>query len=305
MNNYLKIADSVLAEVRRPMSARAIMKKGFSLGIIPSQLHGRTQHKTLQARLSEDILYRRTNSLFFRTRPGQFFLRRFITDSSIPVEFRQEMTARRRSRDLLRGPALSVDRKSICSAFGQTKYLEADVLLSGMRDNGWYRYTDPKKPDADFPLLWAFAAVTKGKYILSHRPGKYRDSRDHFAQKRSIGFATLVTDDDRSLFDIYTFGIADTALAAVNVDLDIPVIHPKFESEIFRHNISFLSWSEKKLGSDLLAFVEVQAPNWFEPVVSRLSLNDLKWMDLSMPPNNVDDFDPWSRLLLSRYFSNL
>src|SRR5204863_3540845 len=91
---------------------REILRRGLSSGIVPSSLYGKTQHKTLQARLSEDILSRRERSPFFRTRPGYFFLREFLTDPAIPAEFRTPIVARRRRPELAYHEALAVDRGS-------------------------------------------------------------------------------------------------------------------------------------------------------------------------------------------------
>ncbi len=75
MDAYLHIAEEVLRLERRPMSARAMLVAAYRHNIVPSHLFGRTQHKTLGARLSKDILERREKSAFFRTAPGRFFLR--------------------------------------------------------------------------------------------------------------------------------------------------------------------------------------------------------------------------------------
>ena len=284
------------------MSARAIMKKAYSVGLVPDQLYGKTQHKTLQARLSEDILYRRERSPFFRTKPGVFFLRKFLTDPTVPAQHRQEMTARRRTRELLRGPALSIDIEAIRGAFGDSDFWEAYETLGRVRDEGWYSYIDPKRQDPNHPLLWSFSSVTRDQRVLTYRVGRYRDDRDHFAQKRSIGFTSLVVEDDRSLFDALTFGIEEGALAAVTTDLDIPFTQAHLAPETFHYSLKFIARSSGTPRPDLLAFIEVQAPEWFGPTALRLALNGLRWMDLRVPPNDLSDFDPWSRLILDRYF---
>jgi hypothetical protein len=91
------------------MTAREILKRGLALGKVPERLYGKTQHKTLQARISEDILLRRERSTFFRTKPGVFFLRQFITDTSIPEKYRVPIIARRRQRELAVRQALAFD----------------------------------------------------------------------------------------------------------------------------------------------------------------------------------------------------
>ncbi len=302
MSSYLQIAEEVLRIARRPMSARAILKLAYTLEIAPHHLHGKTQHKTLQARLSEDILQRREHSLFFRTKPGQFFLREFLTDPSIPAEFRQPIVARRRTRDLFMGPALSVKYDHVKYLLHKGEFAGAN-LIENIARSGSYRYIDPKHPDDDDVLLWAVSALTRPGQILSYRVGRYRDDRDHFAQKRSIAFATLVSETNHTLFDAESLGVPDSAFFAAAVDLDIPLPEAFSTEASFDHFIRFISWQPKiENKRNIFAFVEVQAPDWFEPTAAKLSLNDLCWLDVSCAPNNWDDFDPWSQTILSYYF---
>ncbi len=284
------------------MSARAILKHAYSLEIAPYHLYGKTQHKTLQARLSEDILQRREHSLFFRTKPGQFFLREFLTDTSIPAEYRQPIVARRRTRDLFLGPALSVSYHFVTQLLESGQFADAD-LMEKVAASGCYSYVDPKKKNDDDVLLWAVSALTRPGQMLAYRTGRYRDDRDHFAHKRSIAFSTLVSETNHTLFDTQSLGVPDSALFAAAIDLDIPLPEAFSAAASFEHFIRFLAWQPEAEGKrSLLAFVEVRAPNWFEPTATRLSLNDLCWLDMNAPPNNWDDFDPWSQTILSYYF---
>src|SRR3954451_24786115 len=99
---------AILRAERRPLSPRAILAAACRSGLVPPHLFGKTQHKTLQARVSEDIIARREHSPFFRTAPGRFFLREFLADTSISEEFRRPVPTRRRIRELIRGPALAI-----------------------------------------------------------------------------------------------------------------------------------------------------------------------------------------------------
>jgi hypothetical protein len=109
----------------------------------------------------------------------------------------------------------------------------------------------------------------------------------------------LVNEDARTLFCPEDFGIADSAMAAVGVDLDIPPDLCQPEVGEFRHVLRHMILSDTGHSKDLLAIVEVSAPAWFEPTVRRLSLNQLHWVDLSSRINNIEDFDPWSQQILA------
>lgn len=304
MSSYLHVAEIVLRDARRPMSARAILKKAYTDGLAPYHLYGKTQHKTLQARLSEDILHRREHSVFFRTSPGQFFLREFLTDTSIPSEYRVPVVARRRTRDLLRGPALSIPVARVCEELGAGNRLDADLIANFARE-GAFRYVDPKQSSDEDALVWAVSALTRPGEILSYRIGRYRDDRDHFTHKRSIAFTSLVLEEDRTLFHLDTLGIEESAIVAVATDLDMPLPEALRGDASMEHRLRFAALESGEAEYNIIVYVEIVAPSWFEPIVSRLSLNDLGWMDLTRPPNNMDDFDPWSRQILSYYFPQL
>ena len=305
MSSYLQMAEVVLRSHRRPMSARAILNYAYGAGIAPYHLHGRTQHKTLQARLSEDILHRRDQSLFFRTKPGYFFLREFLTDASVPAEFRRPILARRRTRDLLKGQALSFSHKRLSQMLEEGSFA-GPGLVDQLAREGVYRYVDPKHASDDDVLIWAVSALTRGSKMLSYRVGRYRDDRDNFAQKRSIAFTTLVSPEDHTLFDFGNLGVVESAYLAAATDLDVPLHEASVAQDSFETWLRFFAWQpEVPIAKSLVAYVEVAAPEWFEPSGFKLSLNDLSWIDLSVPPNNIDDFDPWSKTILSYYHSHL
>ena len=60
---------------------------------------------------------------------------------------------------------------------------------------------------------------------------------------------------------------------------------------------SFVCTQEDQGTRNLLAVVYFDC-HWFEPLTRRLAINDLKWHDLSVPLNHLEDFDPWSQLVL-------
>jgi hypothetical protein len=60
MNSYLTIASKVLSEARQPLSAVQILRAAYDLQIVPRDLYGKTQHKTLQARIAEDSFLRQS-----------------------------------------------------------------------------------------------------------------------------------------------------------------------------------------------------------------------------------------------------
>ncbi|WP_170284475.1 winged helix-turn-helix domain-containing protein [Roseospira marina] len=303
MDSYLEIAERVLRGTRRPMSARGILDAAYQANIVPDHLKGKTQHKTLQARLSEDILHRGNDSRFYRTEPGIFFLCEFISAPDVPKKFKEKFPARRRTRDLQRGLPLGVSRVFLGNSSAGISPLSADELFRSAEERGAMRYMLPQDFD-DYATIWSFSLVRRNRSFLSYRIGRYRDDRDTFANKRTIGFPGLVTDSDYSLFSQRDYGTADKALSILLLDLDLS-LHSFQGGEPIKPKPIFALEAEGDDGVGvLLVVLEWVCPNWFEPTTRRLSLNDPNWLDVSVPPNNPDDFEPWSNAVFSLLYEH-
>lgn len=299
MDSYLNIAEAVLRGARRPLTAREILELAYTYELVPPQLHGKTQHKTMGARLSEDILLRREKSAFFRSEPGRFFLREFLTDASLPERHRIPMIARRRARELQRGKALAISRRALTGLNGSV--LPRDAVLPLLQAGSLHYTQDVHHRGLDDIVVWSFVIVTRDESILTYRHGRYREGRDAFLRRRSIGFFTPVVDQDWDLFGKEDHGIVSSGLKAVTVDLDIPT-EAVFEAEKINGASldQFVLYEEAGQPRDLLAVIRFECPGWFDPVKRRLAINDLRWMSLRNQINHFEDFDPWSQSVLQR-----
>jgi hypothetical protein len=298
---YLDIAVAILRAEKRPLSSRAILAEAHRSGLVPLNLYGKTQHKTLGARISEDIIQHRDRSRFFRTAPGRYFLREFLNDLTLPDEYRQPFPARRRIRELARGPALAVTDDVLQHVLSDDKLIATAKLLKLLKKHR-YAYLDPKQA-GDAVFIRSFVCVCRGSKILSYRLGRYRDDRDTFLHKRSIGFTTLVHIDEHTLFNVSDMGIVEAGVRAVKIDLDIPAAPPKAAKSPDQAVLRKFIWVSRGEGDgDLLAVISYRCPQWFEPVKRRLALNDLKWIDVN-GVNNIDDYDPWSQCVLEAHHS--
>jgi len=295
-NSYLAIARMVLQAVRRPLTPRQIMAEAYKSGFVPGHLHGRTQHKTLQARLSEDIISGRDRSAFFRTAPGKFFLREFLSDERLPIQFRTPIVARRRIRDLPKKGILALKKIAVEAIIHDRDLTERD--FQDLLHSQQLRYLpNIREMRSDDILVWSFVIVVRGTQILSYRQGQYREGRDAFKQKRCVGFYNLVTGNDLTLFDQDDHGVLSSGIRAISMDLDLPVMDVEDTQQLSRSGFVYASTDDRH---DLLGLIKYSCPDWFEPIGRRLSLNDLTWLDATHSPNHPEDFDPWSQLMLKR-----
>ncbi|MFT8797197.1 winged helix-turn-helix domain-containing protein [Zymomonas mobilis] len=313
-NSYLIIAEEVLRRVRRPLTALEILRTAYAAGIAPPHLQGRTQAKTMGARLSEDILWFREESRFFRTAPGRFMLREFITDKSIPEEWRRPIVARRRQRDLIKDNVLTLHLDANPKKIMQRSNINSsdDIInpetISELISDNKFSYTkNIKKRVKNNVVVWSFVLVVRSGCVLTYRQGSYREERDSFARRRAIGFYAPVLAGDLNLFDQNDHGIVNCGIRTLAMDLDLldtqlwdTLLHEtKLKSFL-------LTTSEDKSEDnldcsqrDLLAIVVFSCPDWLDPSTKRLAINDLEWMNLETPINHYEDFDPWSRSILS------
>jgi hypothetical protein len=299
LDSYLNIAEAVLRGARRPLTALQILEVAYTSEIVPPELHGKTQHKTLGARLSEDILLRRERSAFFRTEPGRFFLREFLTDTSVPERYRIPMIARRRARELQQGLALAFSRQALKQLNGSAH--TCDAVLPLFLSSGLHYTRDVHQRGLDDIVVWSFVMVTRDEYVLTYRHGRYREGRDAFLKRRSVGFFTPVLDDDWDLFEKEDHGIISSGLKAVTIDLDLPVatVFGEQGDDVVKLD-HFLLHREDGQPRDLVAVIRFECPGWFDPVKRRLAINDLTWMSLKSQINHLEDFDPWSQSVLQR-----
>jgi hypothetical protein len=278
LDSYLSVAQAALRLAKRPLTSREIVAVAYRNDLMPSQLFGRTQHKTVGARLSEDILSQRDRSLFYRNQPGKFFLREFLYDPSVPETYRSPIVARRRQRELNKGPALAVS-KEVSKKFSSVRSYSSSEIRNLIR-NCDFHYTDKlrEKRTSEDILVWSFVILQRDGEVLTYRHGRYREGRDSFIKRRSIGFFTPVVDRDHDLFDRGDHGIVESV--AKITDFALAIDESGYE--------------------DMLAIVSFDCPANFEPLTRRLAINDLHWMRLDQPVNHIEDFDPWSQIVVLR-----
>ena len=292
------MAEKILRQARRPLRALEILRLAYPSGEVPPHLFGKTQHKTLGARLAEDILERGDRSLFYRNEPGRYFLTQFLRDETIPSKYRHRFIAKRRRRQLAQAKPLTLKKRDLPSS-NPAGVISVESILD-LLVKGIYHYPHSTKATGpDDVIVWSFVIVGRGSRVLTYRHGEYREERDAFRNRRAIGFYAPVLEGDRTLFDLDDHGIVHRGISTVSIDLglttQVNLIGPGSQIATLE---SFIALSEQS-GTSLLSVVRFEAPEWFEPYARRLAINDLQWIDLATPYNHAEDFDPWSRAVLA------
>nr|WP_254911385.1 hypothetical protein [Sphingomonas sp. CDS-1] len=224
-------------------------------------------------------------------------MREFADDPAIPEEMRRPIVARRRRRDLAQKRSLAFDWSALKHSAGNGAVIDNAAVFNLLNRGQFHYASSARTRDPEDIVVWAFMLVIKEGAVLTYRQGHYRENRDTFMHRRTIGFYTPVIDQDLSLFDQQDHGIVSSGIRAIATDLDLqdPALSSTLE-ECSKLN-SFVLPIEPA-PRDLLAVVSFACPDWLDPTTKRLAINDLEWLDLSRPPNHREDFDPWSQSIL-------
>jgi hypothetical protein len=295
MDSYLEIARKVLREVRQPLSAKQILRTAYQLQIVPRDLYGKTQHKTLQARVATDILAHRTRSEFYRTGPGRFFLRALRDDRKLPSRYGREYIAPMRAAQLGRFEVATVARQQLerrC-LFGPIKI--SDLLSVGCT----YRRLDEIRNDLSI-LAYRLHIIlfNDGRILLRHRrqigPGD-------MVSKVAVGFEGVVRSEDLSLFSDDDVGLSDATLRTLAECL-------KVESSVFQSlkscknasaRVALYEVDGQPAVDDLVILLSFDCSNAPEVLEASQRLDTLEWHDWPLRINDTSRFDRWSARFLS------
>ena len=206
---YLSLAKSVLRTHGRPMSAKEIIEVSKKYKLIPEHLHGKTMHKTLQARLSEDILENRFRSIFYRVSSGVFFLREFLDDDSISSELKKEFHAARRTTSPRKQKILCLNSMYLPDIEGFSKnYKNISKILQS--NKSFYLRKDEAENLPSISRIMTFTIIEKNSQILLHRVGKFSEHYK-FSEGYTIGLRSNVGEFDVDLMNDDGIGLKRNA----------------------------------------------------------------------------------------------
>lgn len=289
---YLNLAEAVLIEVGRPLRPAEILEYAYAKLLLPEHLYGKTQHKTLHARLSEDIARQKDRSRFYRTAPGIFCLRSPTSEA--------EYHAPPRRRELIRDLALAVEAQVLDLTRSDQRTVSAGVLREYLK-SGKYGYYPYKRIVADDNLIaiHSFVVVHRISQLLSYRVGKFAPTSDPLYGSRSIGLGGAVLASDVDMLFESMFGIVANGINELCFGLGLS----RRLAERARYENQLAPWlgvvSKHKRGARRVLHVVLgyECPTEFTPTKAALSVNDLRWVDARSPGNNLSDYDSTSELL--------
>ncbi len=210
-DSYLEAAQVVLRARGKPLSAREILHEARKYGFLAPHLHGATMHKTLHARLSEDIVEHRFRSVFYRTSPGVFFLRELSNDPNMSSKITNEFFATRRQKSFRRQRVLCAPMQLVSGLPSPTNNVS---LFLDIFESEAASYVAKKIANSSHNLaqLATFCSVILNNDILAHHVGVYASVIDYYSARPTVlGFKSYVSEFDLDLLNDDRIGLRRNA----------------------------------------------------------------------------------------------
>jgi predicted NUDIX family phosphoesterase len=310
---YLWAAEAVLRKHRRPLHAPDIVSYAQEQGLFSEEMHSRTPQKSMQARLSLDILKKGERSVFVRTGRGAFYLRELLADNT-PIQLADELnvgksTSPRAYTAPRRAPMLATER---VLAIPRSHY-EPLLTFQGLecdngalvRDlvNGPVRHvarTEAESTD-DYKQVVTYVLVTHGAKVLSFRRGTFNRAAAFLRGSLCIGFGGHVAQSDLSIFSFADAGVRANAVRELCEEVVVPGLQQEPQPEDLRI-VGVINDDATEVGRRHVGIVmryELRDPDWtFWERAQRgeASINQLRWIDALGEAVNIVDFEYWSQL---------
>lgn len=309
---YLWVARIVLAKHRRPLNARELVNYGLEDGLFPAAGLSNTPQKSMQARLSMDILLN-TDSQFVRTSKGKFFLKELL-DKAINNDAAEQ------------GPPLAVyipSRRSPLPATEMVLSLHKDKYRKDLNFQGIARVrinnplsflsnaTTTYLPRAvaetqnDYKQVVTYTIIQHQSKVLSFRRGLYNRAASFLRGAQCIGFGGHVAEEDHNLFSPSDMGVRENAAREIGEELMLPNGRPTIEPSELEY-LGTLNDDSSDVGVRHVAIVLRYWVNdwsqWRSVSRGEASINRLKWLDTASEKINLVEFEYWSQLVVRSFF---
>ena len=303
-DRLIDIAEAILRKLHRPATAREIIDRALSVPVMRNAFSGKTPYKTLNARISVDILQHGARSRFYRYAPAAYGLREFLESKDSDHNYKRVFIGNSRRKQVSNEPVATV-RCSALNFFNVDGIYAADHYPLQILDLLDVKYLDRKHVEFrdDLKQLVSYACIYHEDQILSFEKGRYTSDDGEFVGKQSIGFGGHVNYYDLSLFDETPVGLNNNVLRELYEEL-------YFFRKYFRHGIEdiqflgFLIDSSTSNGKRHLGLAaKVRLKNKLELETATLGFRNLRWISASKTPNSFDQFEIWSQYLF-RHLQN-
>jgi HB1, ASXL, restriction endonuclease HTH domain len=200
-DSYVIIAQKVLEARGRPMTAQQILFDAQRFGFLPKHLFGETMPKTLQARISDEIKNNRDGAIFYRTKPGTYFLRNRGNGSKSSDPPRFGKSSRPRIQPLPDCRILYANAPK--SSFAK-EFMDWPQTLDLLEQRSQYAFIS-EAPDTSYSVQ-TFSIVRRDTQVVCYTLGSHSHFQDSVGRK-TIGFRRYVDEFDADFFYESPYGV--------------------------------------------------------------------------------------------------
>jgi len=304
-NAYLQLAAETLRRVRRPLTPIEMLEIANKDQIVPPHLFGATMHKTLAARLSEHIRRFSQASKFFRTAPATYYLHSLASAPDTPEEYRKVYIGNLRSKTIRKENVLVAPKEQLAELiYGE--YVLFDETIFSEIYRSICRFSDRQKAEEDnyVKQFVTFTLVVRDSRILIHRRGKFSTASERLKGQLSVGFGGHVNDGDFNLFNRGSDAFRANATRELQEELFLDEYYREQNEAMERANVlGYINVDDSPDAQHHIAvLIAFSHKDDSVPKKGELSINQLEWLDLSSPLNDLSDFDLWSGMILRNIY---
>jgi predicted NUDIX family phosphoesterase len=309
---YLWAAEVVLRKHKRPLRAAEIVSYAQEQGLFSGEMHSRTPQKSVQARLSLDILNKGEQSAFVRTGRGMFYLRDFLADGHVaglsdaglrkqtkPVPY----AAPRRVPSTATERVLAIPKSHYDHLLTFQGFKRDDGSLMRALVNGPVRHIPRTEAESidDHKQVVSYVLVTHGAQVLSFRRGTFNRAAAFLRGSMCIGFGGHVNEGDLSIFSFADAGVRSNAMRELREEVAIPGQPNSIQPEDIKL-LGVINDDASEVGRRHVGIVmryevrDADWENWKNAQRGEKSINQLRWIDALGEAVDIVEFEYWSQL---------
>jgi predicted NUDIX family phosphoesterase len=298
---YLELAREALSRANRPLTPKQMLEVARGEGFMPTHLSGKTQHRTLAARLAEHIRSKSDSSEFFRTAPATFFLHHLASRRGTLPEHRRVYIGHLRTKTVRKERILVAHRQRLAEEIWGP-YVPYDERHFGEIYRNICRFVDRRDAEMDDNLkqFVTFTLVIHDRKLLVYRRGKFTTASERLQGQMSVGFGGHVNDQDFDLFNMGGDAFRANAARELREELFLDEVYTSQREAAQRSSIlGYINVDDSPDAEHHIAvLIKFQHKSSDLPKKGELSINQLEWLDLDNPKNDLSDFDLWSGMIL-------
>lgn len=307
---YLWVAETVLRKHKRPLTARELVDYGLEDELFPASGLSNTPQKSMQARLSIDILYNESSS-FVRTGRGRFYLRELLAQQRSDDRAALEVYRAVRRVPIPSSEMVLCIPKTAYASFLRYQGIGCEApsnpLMTLRGADVAYLPRSLAETDDGYKQVVTYTIIQYRSKILTFRRGLYNRAAKFLRGAQCVGFGGHVNEQDRDLFSIEDLGVRQNAAREISEELMLPGGRPDVNPDELEF-LGILNDDSSDVGVRHMAVVlRYWVDDWHEwKSASRgeVSINRLKWIDTLKDEINLSDFEYWSQIVIRRFFKS-